>query len=283
LLLMLPATFGVSVSQISLVLNQIFASFLTPGSISWLYYADRLMELPAGVLGVAVGTILLPSLSKYHAAANSAEYSRLLDWGLRITVLLAVPAAVALAVLALPLIAMLFQYGRFGAEDAWMTRQALVAYSVGLVGMILVKILAPGFYARQNVATPVKIGIVTLVATQLMNLAFVGPLRHAGLALAIGLGACLNALLLYWILRKKKIYVPQPGWPVFILKVLASVAFMAIVLFTTMGEAWWWLDAGWQRKVPAVLGLVALGSAAYGACLLMCGFRPRDFSRRGAE
>jgi putative peptidoglycan lipid II flippase len=283
LLLMGPAAFGVSVSQISLLLNQIFASFLPTGSVSWLYYADRLMELPAGVLGVAVGTILLPSLSKYHAAANSAEYSRLLDWGLRITVLLAVPAAVALAVLALPLIAMLFQYGRFGAEDAWMTRQALVAYSVGLVGMILVKILAPGFYARQNVATPVKIGIVTLVATQLMNLAFVGPLRHAGLALAIGLGACLNALLLYWILRKEKIYVPQPGWPVFILKVLASVAFMAIVLFTTMGEAWWWLDAGWQRKVPAVLGLVALGSAAYGACLLMCGFRPRDFSRRGAE
>ena len=283
LLLMVPAAFGVSVSQISLLLNQIFASFLPTGSVSWLYYADRLMELPAGVLGVAVGTILLPSLSKYHAAANTAEYSRLLDWGLRITVLLAVPSAVALAVLALPLIAMLFQYGRFGAEDAWMTRQALVAYSVGLVGMILVKILAPGFYARQNVATPVKIGIVTLVATQLMNLAFVGPLRHAGLALAIGLGACLNALLLYWILKKERIYVPQPGWPVFILKVLASVAFMAIVLFTTMGEAWWWLDAGWQRKVPAVLGLVLLGGAAYGACLSICGLRPRDFSRRGAE
>src|SRR6185503_13627738 len=134
---------------------------------SWLYYADRLMELPAGVLGVAVGTILLPSLSKYHASANAAEYSRLLDWGLRITVLLAVPA--------LPLIAMLFHCGRFSAEDAWLTRQALVAYSVGLVGMILVKILAPGFYARQNVKTPVKIGILTLVATQLMNLAFIVP------------------------------------------------------------------------------------------------------------
>ena len=204
LLLMAPAAFGVSVSQISLLLNQIFASFLPTGSVSWLYYADRLMELPAGVLGVAVGTILLPSLSKYHAAANATEYSRLLDWGLRITVLLAVPSAVALAVLALPLIAMLFQYGRFSAEDAWMTRQALVAYSVGLVGMILVKILAPGFYARQNVRTPVKIGVVTLVATQLMNLVLVGPLRHAGLALAIGLGACLNALLLYLILRKTR-------------------------------------------------------------------------------
>ena len=283
LLLMVPAAFGVSVSQISLLLNQIFASFLPTGSVSWLYYADRLMELPAGVLGVAVGTILLPSLSKYHAAANPTEYSRLLDWGLRITVLLAVPSAVALAVLALPLIAMLFQYGRFGVEDAWMTRQALVAYSVGLVGMILVKILAPGFYARQNVATPVKIGIVTLVATQLMNLFLVGPLRHAGLALAIGLGACLNALLLYWFLRKEKIYLPQPGWPVFVLKVLASVAFMAIVLFTTMGEPSWWLQAGGQYKVPAILGLVALGAAAYAACLLAFGLRPRDFSRRAAE
>src|SRR5688500_10389087 len=168
--LMAPAAFGVSISQISLVINTIFASFLVTGSVSWLYYADRLMEFPAGVLGVAVGTILLPCLSKYHADAQPAEYSRLLDWGLRITVLLAVPSAVALAVLALPLIAMLFHYGRFTAEDAWMTRQALMAYSVGLVGIILVKILAPGFYARQNVATPVRIGIATLIATQAMNL-----------------------------------------------------------------------------------------------------------------
>jgi putative peptidoglycan lipid II flippase len=282
LLLMAPAAFGVSVSQVSLLLNQIFASFLPTGSVSWLYYADRLMELPAGVLGVAVGTILLPSLSKYHASANPAEYSRLLDWGLRITVVLAVPAAVALAVLALPLIAMLFQYGRFSIEDAWMTRQALVAYSLGLVGMILVKILAPGFYARQNVRTPVKIGLVTLVATQLMNLALVGPLRHAGLALAIGLGACLNAGLLYFYLRRNEIFVPQPGWPVFILKVLASVFFMAVVLFTTMGEAAWWLQAGWL-KVPGVLGLVLLGSATYAVCMLAFGFRPRDFSRRAAE
>jgi putative peptidoglycan lipid II flippase len=283
LLLMVPAAFGVSVSQVSLLLNQIFASFLPTGSVSWLYYADRLMELPAGVLGVAVGTILLPSLSKYHASANTAEYSRLLDWGLRITVLLAVPSAVALAVIALPLVTMLFQYGRFGAEDAWMTRQALIAYSVGLVGMILVKILAPGFYARQNIATPVKIGIVTLVATQLMNLGLVGPLRHAGLALAIGLGACLNALLLYWNLRKQGIYAPQPGWLVFVLKVLASVCLMAIVLFTTMGESAWWLQAAGHLKVPAVLGLVALGAAVYGACLFAFGFRPRDFSRRAVE
>src|SRR6266446_6157057 len=178
--IMAPATFGVSVAQVSLLINTIFASFLPTGSVSWLYYADRLMELPAGVLGVAAGTILLPSLSKHHADANQAEYAKLLDWGLRITVLLAVPAAVALAVLALPLVATLFHYGRFSAEDAWMTRSALIAYSVGLTGIILVKILAPGFYAKQNVMTPVKIGLVTLVATQLMNLAFIFPLKHAG-------------------------------------------------------------------------------------------------------
>jgi putative peptidoglycan lipid II flippase len=164
-----------------------------------------------------------------------------------------------------------------------MTRQALVAYSVGLVGIILVKILAPGFYARQNVATPVKIGVVTLVATQGMNLAFVGPLRHAGLALAIGLGACLNAALLYRFLRRNGIYSPQPGWPMFLLKVLTAVAVMGGVLYFAMGPASWWLAATWERKVPAVMGLVLLGAACYGACLLAFGFRPRDFSRRAAQ
>src|SRR6266849_1964832 len=280
--LMAPAAFGVSISQVSLLINTIFASFLVSGSVSWLYYADRLMEFPAGVLGVALGSILLPRLSKYHADARHAEYGELLDWGLRLTFLLAVPSAVALAVLALPLVATLFHYGRFTAEDAWMTRQALVAYSSGLVGMILVKILAPGFYARQNIVTPVKIGILTLVFTQILNLAFIIPLRHAGLALAIGLGACLNAGLLYRYLRRHGIYAPQPGWPVYLLKIAAAVAFMAIVLFTTMDESGWWLSAPWQQKLPAIIGLVLLGSAAYAGCLLAFGMRPRDFSRRGA-
>ena len=280
--LMAPAAFGVSISQLSLLINTIFASFLVSGSVSWLYYADRLMEFPAGVLGVALGTILLPSLSKFHADANHVEYAALLDWGLRMTVLLAVPAAVALAVLALPLVCALFLYGRFTQEAALMTREALVAYSVGLIGMILVKILAPGFYARQNIRTPVKIGIVTLVATQAMNLAFVGPLRHAGLALAIGLGACLNAGLLYFHLRKGNVYVPQPGWPVFLLKVGASVAVMAAVLHFAIGDSAWWLAAPWQRKLPAIAGVVALGGAAYAISLVTLGFRPRHFSRRGA-
>ncbi|HET7197312.1 MAG TPA: murein biosynthesis integral membrane protein MurJ [Burkholderiales bacterium] len=280
--LMAPAAFGVSISQVSLLINTIFASFLVTGSVSWLYYADRLMEFPAGMLGAALGTILLPSLSKYHASADAAEYSRLLDWGLRVTFVLAVPAAAALAVLAVPLIAALFHYGRFTAEDAFMTRQALAAYSIGLVGMILVKILAPGFYARQDIRTPVKIGLVTLACTQLMNLAFIAPLHHAGLALAIGLGACLNAALLYRGLRRRGAYVPEPGWSGFLLKVGFSVALMALVLHLAMGDAAWWLAAHWQQKLPALAALVALGVATYGACLAVLGFRLRHFSRRGA-
>ncbi len=193
-----PAVFGVSIGQVSLLINTIFASFLVSGSVSWLYYADRLMEFPTGLLGVALGTILLPSLAKHYSDQSPAEYSKLLDWGLRLTLMLALPAAAALAVLAVPLIATLFHYGQFSEHDVFMTRNALVAYSVGLLGLILVKVLAPGFYARQNIRTPVRIAIIALVATQAMNFALIGLLQHAGLALAIGLGACLNAGLLYY-------------------------------------------------------------------------------------
>jgi len=280
--LMAPALFGVSVAQISLLINTVFASFLVSGSVSWLYYADRLMEFPAGMLGVAVGTILLPSLSRYHAGGATEEYSRLMDWGLRVTLLLALPAAAALAVLAIPLITTLFHYGRFSVEDAWMTRHALVAYSLGLVGMILVKILAPGFYARQNVVTPVKIGVLTLLATQAMNLAFIVPLKHAGLALAIGLGACLNAALLYRYLRKYEIFRPQPGWGLFAAKIAAAVAAMALLLHLAMGGTDWWLAARWQVKLPALLALVAAGAGVYAACLFVLGFRVRQFSRAAA-
>ncbi len=185
-----------SIAQVSLLINTLFASFLTTGSVSWLYYADRLMEFPTGMLGVALGTILLPSLAKHYADDDPGEYSKLLDWGLRMTLMLAAPAAVGLGVLAVPLIATLFHYGEFTPHDVEMTRQALVAYSVGLLGLILVKVLAPGFYARQDIRTPVKIAILTLLATQAMNLMFIWPLKHAGLALAIGLGACLNAAVL---------------------------------------------------------------------------------------
>ncbi len=282
LVLMAPAALGVSAGQVSLLINTIFASFLENGSVSWLYYADRLMEFPTGLLGVALGTILLPSLSKYHSASDEGEYSKLLDWGLRLTFIFAAPAAVALAMLSVPLVATLFHYGRFGEHDLWMTRQALIAYSVGLLGLILVKVLAPGFYARQNIRTPVRIAIVTLIATQLMNAALIAPLKHTGLALAIGLGACLNAGLLYRQLRRHGIYRPQPGWGTFVLKVAAALAAMALALWFAMGPAPWWLAASGATRAAAVTGLVLLGGAAYFAGLRLLGFRLGDFSRRAA-
>ncbi|MDH1262354.1 murein biosynthesis integral membrane protein MurJ [Pseudomonas sp. GD03944] len=278
--LMGPAIFGVSVSQISLIINTIFASFLAAGSVSWMYYADRLMELPSGVLGVALGTILLPALSKTYAGSDRSEYSRLLDWGLRLCILLALPSAVALAVLAEPLTVSLFQYGKFTSHDALMTQQALVAYSVGLLGIILVKILAPGFYAQQNIKTPVKIAIVTLIATQLMNLALWRPLGHVGLALAIGLGACLNAGLLYWQLRKGDIFQPQAGWMPFLFKVALAVAVMAGVLLVGMHFMPAWSADGMLLRFLRLGALVVAGLVAYFGMLLVLGFRLRDFTRR---
>ncbi|HAC68342.1 MAG TPA: murein biosynthesis integral membrane protein MurJ, partial [Pseudomonas sp.] len=226
-----PAILGVSVSQISLIINTIFASFLVAGSVSWMYYADRLMELPSGVLGVALGTILLPALSRTYAKADRQEYSRLLDWGLRLCFLLVMPCSAALALLSEPLTVSLFQYGRFDAHDALMTQRALVAYAVGLLGIILVKVLAPGFYAQQNIKTPVKIALFTLAVTQVLNLILIGPLQHVGLALAIGLAACLNAGLLFWQLRRHNLFTPQPGWTGFLLRLLIAVAIMSAVLF----------------------------------------------------
>ena len=281
--LMGPAVFGVSIAQLSLLINTIFASFLAHGSVSWLYYADRLMEFPTGLLGVALGTILLPSLSRYYSSDATEQYSRLLDWGLRLTLLLALPAAVALALLSVPLISTLFRYGEFSVHDVWMTRQALVAYSVGLLGLILVKVLAPGFYARQNIRTPVKIAVITLVATQLMNLALIGPLKHAGLALAISLGACLNAGLLYYKLRRHGIYLPQPGWAQFSGKLALALAVMAAALWGAMGRADWWLSAAWQYRMAGLVGIVCLGGGIYFATLWLLGFRFADFARRSAD
>ncbi|MFM9912730.1 MAG: murein biosynthesis integral membrane protein MurJ [Methylophilaceae bacterium] len=278
--LMGPAMFGVSIAQISLLINTIFASFLATGSVSWLYYADRLMEFPTGVLGVALGTILLPSLSKTFSDDAHEEYSQLLDWGLRLTLILALPAAVALAVLAVPLISGLFYYGAFTANDVEMTRQALMAYSLGLLGLIMVKVLAPGFYARQNIKTPVKIAVFTLAATQVMNLLFIWKLQHAGLALSIGLGACLNAGLLYYHLRDKGIYQPQAGWGVFLFKVITAVLVMALVLHFAMVNDAFWLALDAKRRIAYLLGLVSLGAASYFAALWLLGFRPKDFVRR---
>jgi len=277
---MLPAILGVSVGQISLIINTIFASFLAAGSVSWMYYADRLMELPSGVLGVALGTILLPALSKTYASQDHQEYSRLLDWGLRLCFLLVLPCALALAILAEPLTVALFQYGKFTAHDALMTQQALIAYAVGLLGIILVKVLAPGFYAQQNIRTPVRIAVFTLVTTQLMNLAFIFPLRHAGLALAISLGACLNAGLLYWKLRQQRRFEPQAGWGRFLVKLVVAVLAMVAVLLGLLALMPAWEQGGMAERFLRLGVLVLAGVVAYFGTLALLGFRLRDFSRR---
>jgi putative peptidoglycan lipid II flippase len=277
---MAPSLLGVSVAQISLLLNTVFASNMADGSITWLSNADRLMEFPTGMLGVALGTILLPSLSR-SAKEQDGNFSELLDWGLRLTFLLALPAALGLAMLATPLVATLYNYGRFNAASVMATQSALTAYAFGLVGLILVKVLAPGFYARQDIRTPVRFAIMTLVLTQTLNLILMGPLKHAGLALSISIGACANATLLWHGLVKRSAYQARAGWGLFLLKLaLALVA---------MGAALWALsptDARWiaMRATPllrvgTLAGIVSAGALVYFATLGALGFRFGDFRR----
>lgn len=279
--LMGPAILGVSVAQISLVINTIFASFLPNGSVSWMYYADRLMEFPTGILGVALGTILLPTLSKHATSASNEEFSRLLDWGIRLSLLLSLPAAVGLAVLSMPLIGTLFVRGAYTMADALQTQKALIAYSVGLTGLILVKVLAPGFYARQDIKTPVKVAILTICATQLMNLMFIWHLKHAGLSLSIGLGSCLNAGVLYYLLVKKGIFQPQKGWFSFLVKIVIALAIMAFSLWGIdfLMNLDWSQHISTMKKVIQLSVLVVLGIVIYFVSLFALGFRLSDFKR----
>jgi len=280
---MLPATFAVSAAQISLIINTNIASHLPNGSVSWLSYADRLMELPTALLGVALGTILLPSLSKAHACGDNAEYSSLLDWGLRLTILLATPAAIALMVLSEPITTTLFHYGKFDATSVTMTSRALVAYGVGLMGLILVKILAPGFYAKQDIRTPVKIGIGVLLVTQLMNIVFVPWIAHAGLALSIGLGATLNALFLYIGLRRKGIYVPRSGWTMFSIRVIGALFLLAgIGLWMATRFDWIALQATPMMRVGALMLVMFVCAGSYFGALALMGFRFADFKRESS-
>lgn len=279
--LMAPAALGVSVAQLSLLINTQIASHLGDGAVSWIYYADRLMEFPSAMLGVAIGTVILPSLVRHHTSADAAAYSRLLDWGLRVTLLLALPAAVGLGLLAVPLISTLFWHGdAFTRTDVIMTRNALIAYAVGLVGIILVKILAPGFYARQNIRTPVRVAIATLVVTQLMNAVFVPFLRHAGLALAISLGACFNAGWLWWLMARSGAYHPDPGWSAFLIKVAVALYMMGGALWYAMGTeaSWFAMSAG--ARVLKLAVLIGLGAAAYFGSLAAMGLRLRDYARQ---
>jgi putative peptidoglycan lipid II flippase len=278
---MAPALLGVSVAQLSLVINTQIASHVAVGAVSWLTYADRLMEFPTALLGVALGIVLLPQLSAAQARQDAEAYSGLLDWGLRMVLMLALPCALALLIFPVGLVTVLYHYGRFGAADVASTVLALRGYGVGLLGLIAVKVLAPAFYARADIATPVRIAVVVLVATQALNLALVPWLGHAGLALSIGLGALVNAGLLLAGLLRKGLFAPRPGWLGFAVKVLlANIALGAALAWAALGIDWIGLREHWGQRAGAVAGVLAGVALLYFAVLAACGLRPRDFTRR---
>ena len=283
LLAMGPALLGVSAAQISALINTQLAAWLGDGRISWITYADRLMEFPSALLGVAIGTVLLPSLAQHHSDADDARYSGLLDWGLRLALLLALPAALALWLISVPLISTLYQYGRFTAGDVWQVRAALLGYAVGLAALVLVKILAPGFYARQNLKTPVKVAFVTVLVTQAFALALMWPLGHAGLTLATSLGACVNAGLLFMFLYRRGQYVPRAGWLPFFAKVGVALVALGAILLAVAGPNAFWLAATLWAKVGRLALVVAAGGFAYFGTLYALGFRLRDFNRRESD
>ncbi len=257
-----PALVGVSVAQVSLMINSQIASWLGVGAVSTLVYADRLMELPTALLGVALGVVLTPQMAAARARADAAAYSALLDWGLRLALLFALPCAVALVVFAQPLVAVLFHRGAFGAEAVQATRSAVMGYGVGLMGIVGVKVLAPAFYAQQDMRTPMRIAIVALVLTQLLNALMVRWLGVAALALSIGLAATANAALLLRGLRRRGSYSPQPGWSGFAVRVLGANLALAVAL--AAAGSWDWLALGTHEgmralRMAGVLGAVAIG------------------------
>jgi putative peptidoglycan lipid II flippase len=278
--LMLPAIFGVSVSQINLLVNTLLASFLATGSVAWLYYSDRLMEFPLGVFGIALATVILPNLSRKHAARSHEEFSHLLDWALRWVALVGVPASAALIVLSGPLLTTFFHYGAFNAHDVRMSASALMAFSAGLVAFILVKVLAPGFYARQDTKTPVRIGVISMLVNIVLSLALVLPFQHTGLALAITLAAFVNAALLYRRLRALDIYRPEPGWPPFLMRVILAAIGMTALLAWGVGDLEQWLAATVRERVLHLTWWVVAGLAAYGGLAAALGVRPAQLLLR---
>jgi len=273
LTLMIPAMFGVSVAQINLLLDTLLASFLVTGSISWLYYSDRLVEFPLGIFGIALSTVILPSLSKKHASASKAEFSHTIDWALRWVFIIATPAAIGLIWLAEPLLMTLFQYGEFSAEDAHKASLSLMAYGLGLLPFIFIKVLAPGYYARQDTKTPVKIGIIAMVTNMVLNIILMMHYAHVGLALATSLSAMLNAALLYIGLRKIGVYQPDSGWGRFILKLLIpNIALLLLLLWLTPDSAEWVDGSVWQR-VTMLFGLIAASIVLYFVTLSLIGIK----------
>jgi putative peptidoglycan lipid II flippase len=281
--LMLPALLGVSVAQVSLLINTQIASHLAIGSVSWLTYADRLMEFPTAMLGVALGVVLMPQLAAAKAAGNDQKYSDMIDWGLRLVVLLAVPSAVALLFFAQPLVAVLYHYGAFKDADVPQVANALMGYGFGLIGLVAIKVLAPAYYAKQDIKTPVKIAIVVLVFTQVLNYFLVPYFQHAALALSIGLGALLNAACLLWGLLRNKTLMPQPGWGKFALQVIAGSALLAVFLMWASYSSllpWVALQAQTFKRIMLLIVVIAAGAAIYFVAIWAAGLKVRALLRR---
>lgn len=275
-----PAILAVSAAQISLIINTHIASRLQAGAVSWVSFADRLMEFPTALLGVALGTVLLPTLSRAGADNDEARYSALLDWGLRLAALLALPCMVGMALLSEPLVALLYHYGAFDLQDLRMTALAVQGYSVGLLGLIGVKILAPGFYGKQDVRTPVRIGLLVLACTQVLNLALVPWLGHPGLTLSISIAALLNAGLLLVGLMRKGIYRPARGWGRFSLKLLLGlIALAGFLLAMRHAIDWQSLSETPWIRIAVTLGVVIAAAALYLATLMLAGLHPRTLLR----
>lgn len=279
--LMAPALLGVGVAQISLMINTQIASYLAPGSVTWLFYADRLMEFPTALLGVALGVVLTPQLAAAKAAGDAQRYSAMLDWGLRMVVVLALPCAVGLLAFAQPLVATLFHYGALKDSDVQQIALALAGYGAGLLGLVAIKVLAPGYYASQDIRTPVKIAVVVLVVTQLLNVLLVPWLAHAGLALSIGLGALVNALWLLIGLRRRGSYQPQPGWWAYSLQVTAaSTVLAAFLLWAADYLDWIALRAHSLQRVGWLALLLSVAVLLYFAVLRLSGLKLRALLRR---
>ncbi|MDA9914047.1 murein biosynthesis integral membrane protein MurJ, partial [Methylophilaceae bacterium] len=274
--LMGPAIIGVSITQISLLINTIFASFLQQGSVSWLYFADRLMEFPAGVLGVALSTVFLPALSASFSSKNYEEFNKLMNWSTRIGLLVSIPAAIGIAVLSLPLITTLFYYGKFSELDLVMTHKALFAYSFGLIGLIMIKVFAPIFYSQKNIKTPVRIGIMTLFVTQAMNLILIPYFEHVGLALAISIGATFNAAMLFLAIKKMNDFKIESTTFIFLIKVILSASIMGLVLYLINPDFQYWITINFFSRLILLLALVALGALVFLSLLFLQGVKLKN-------
>jgi len=272
--LMVPALFGVSITQINLLLDTLIASFLATGSVSWLYYSDRLVEFPLGLFGIALATVILPSLSKNHAADDMQAFSKSLDWGLKLVILIGLPASLGLFMLAEPMVSTLFQYNEFTEHDVIMAGKSLKAYSLGLLGFILVKVLVPAFSSRKDMKTPVRFGIYAMVANMMLNIALVFPLAHAGLALATSLGAFFNASLLLAALLKTGIYQPSKGWRVFLLRIILAASAMVALIYHCV-DTQQWLVWGLIDRALYLAMWIAIAGSLYGTVLLVSGLRVR--------